>query len=89
MIGPASLDAATGHRCPTIAFTPLMHEPSVVAQKLVERGVQTSSGHYYAVRVLNGVGIDPERGVVRLSFVHYTSQSDIDRALTALAQVLG
>ena len=89
MIGPASLDAATGHRCPTIAFTPLMHEPSGVAQKLVERGVQTSSGHYYAVRVLNGVGIDPERGVVRLSFVHYTSQSDIDRALTALAQVLG
>ena len=74
MIGPASLDAATGHRCPTIAFTPLTHEPSVVARKLVERGVQTSSGHYYAVRVLNGVGIDPERGVVRLSFVHYTSQ---------------
>ncbi len=89
MIGPASVDAATGHRCPTIAFTTLMHEPSVVAQKLVERGVQTSSGHYYAVRVLNGVGIDPERGVVRLSFVHYTSQGDIDRALTALAQVLG
>ena len=89
VIGPASLDAATGHRCPTIAFTTMTQEPSVVAQKLVEQGVQTSSGHYYAVRVLNGIGIDPERGVVRLSFVHYTSQGDIDRALTALAQVLG
>ena len=89
VIGPASLDAATGHRCPTIAFTTITQEPSVVAQKLVEQGVQTSSGHYYAVRVLNGIGIDPERGVVRLSFVHYTSQGDIDRALTALAQVLG
>jgi selenocysteine lyase/cysteine desulfurase len=89
VIGPASLDAATGHRCPTIAFTTITQEPSVVAQKLVEQGVQTSSGHYYAVRALNGIGIDPERGVVRLSFVHYTSQGDIDRALTALAQVLG
>jgi cysteine desulfurase family protein (TIGR01976 family) len=89
MVGPTSLDPAVGHRCPTIAFAPLTHEPSVVARRLVERGVQTSSGHYYAVRVLNGLGIDPDRGVVRLSFVHYTSQSDIDRALTALARVLG
>jgi cysteine desulfurase family protein (TIGR01976 family) len=89
MVGPTSLDRATEHRCPTIAFAPLRHEPSVVARKLVERGVQTSSGHYYAVRVLNGIGIDPDRGVVRLSFVHYTSQGDIDRALTALADVLG
>lgn len=89
IVGPASLDDAPGHRCPTIAFAPLTHEPSVVARRLVERGVQTSSGHYYAVRVLDGVGIDPNRGVVRLSFVHYTSQDDIDRALAALTEVLG
>ncbi len=89
LLGPSSLDAGFGHRCPTIAFLPLTLEPSEVARRLVERGVQTSASDYYAVRVLEGLGLDPARGVVRLSFVHYTSQVDIDRALDALTDVLG
>ncbi len=88
LLGPATLDSATGHRCPTIAFSPLAKDPQDVAHGLVERGVQTSSGHYYAARVLDGVGIDPDRGVVRLSFVHYTSRADVDRAVEALHAVL-
>ncbi|HYN31553.1 MAG TPA: aminotransferase class V-fold PLP-dependent enzyme [Ilumatobacteraceae bacterium] len=89
LIGPATLDATAGHRCPTIAFSPLAEDPQVVAHKLVERGIQTSSGHYYAARMLDGVGIDPDRGVVRLSFVHYTSPADVARAADALHEILG
>ena len=89
LLGPATLDAVVGHRCPTIAFSPLSREPQEVAQALVERGVQTSSGHYYAARVLDGLGVDPDRGVVRLSFVHYTSPDDVGRAVEALDDVLG
>ncbi len=88
LIGPATLESSTGHRCPTIAFSPRVKDPQDVAHGLVERGVQTSSGHYYAARVLDGVGIDPDRGVVRLSFVHYTSRADVDRAVEALQAVL-
>jgi selenocysteine lyase/cysteine desulfurase len=89
VLGPTALDQQAGHRCPTIAFVPLAAEPADVAKGLVERGVQTSSGHYYAYRVLQGVGVDPQRGVVRLSSVHYTSHADIDRAVGALDEVLG
>jgi len=89
LIGPSTLDAVAGHRCPTIAFLPLTQTPGDVAHGLVEHGVQTSASDYYAVRVLDGVGVDPANGVVRLSFVHYTSQADIDRALDALTDVLG
>jgi len=88
LLGPASLDAVAGHRCPTIAFSPLAKNPQDVAHELVQRGVQTSSGHYYAARVLDGLGIDPDRGVVRLSFVHYTSPADVERAVDALADVM-
>ncbi len=87
VIGPTTVDGHF-HRCPTISFSPLAQEPVDVARELCKRGVQTSAGDFYAVRVLDGVGIDPERGVVRLSSVHYTSQHDIDRALTALTEVL-
>ena len=48
LIGPGSLDAAPGHRCPTIAFSPSTIEPAAVQRGLVARGVQTSYGHYYA-----------------------------------------
>lgn len=89
LLGPATLDAVDGHRCPTVAFSPLACDPQQVAHDLVERGIQTSSGHYYAARVLEGLGVDPDRGVVRLSFVHYTSADDVDRAVEALHDVLG
>ena len=89
LLGPATLAAVAGHRCPTVAFSPLTRDPQDVAHDLVRRGVQTSSGHYYAAHVLDGLGIDPDRGVVRLSFVHYTSPEDVDRAVDALTDVLG
>ena len=89
VLGPTSLDGCDGHRCPTVAFSPLGLDPQAVAHELVRRGVQTSAGHYYAARVLDGMGVDPDRGVVRLSFVHYTSPADLDRAVDALADVLG
>ena len=88
LLGPSTIDATPGHRCPTIAFSPLAIEPKAAAHELVRRGVQTSSGHYYAARVLDGLGVDPDRGVVRLSFVHYTSPADVARAAEALTDVL-
>jgi selenocysteine lyase/cysteine desulfurase len=88
LLGPSTLGGGVLHRCPTVAFVPLVLEPAAVAHELVRRGVQTSSGHYYAARVLDGLNVDPARGVVRLSFVHYTSPADVERAVTALAEVL-
>ena len=88
VLGPSTIESVAGHRCPTIAFDPLALDPQEVAHRLVERGVQTSSGHYYAARVLDGLGVDPDRGVVRLSFVHYTSPADVDRAANAIVDAL-
>jgi selenocysteine lyase/cysteine desulfurase len=34
------------------------------------------------------MGVDMERGVLRLSFTHYTSQSEMDQLLNALDDVL-
>ncbi len=90
LLGPTSV-AETGplHRCPTVAFVPRDRNPAEVAAELVARGVWCSAGHFYAYRVLQGMDVDPERGVVRLSWVHYTSTADVERLLTALSDVLG
>lgn len=87
ILGPDTATPAGGHRCPTVAFVPAA-EPAEVASALVERNIMTAAGHFYAYRVLESLGIDPESGVVRLSFVHYTTESEIEMAIAALQDVL-
>jgi selenocysteine lyase/cysteine desulfurase len=45
-------------------------------------------GDFYAVRALQAHGIDPEKGVLRLSFVHYTSADEVAKLITALDDIL-
>ena len=71
-----------------VHLVPLDDDPQVVAAGLVDRGIMTSWGAFYANRVLEGLGVDPDRGVVRVSFVHYTSGEDIAKLLAALDEVL-
>jgi selenocysteine lyase/cysteine desulfurase len=47
-----------------------------------------SSGDFYAPRVLAATGVDLEDGVVRVSWVHYTSPADIEHLLRSLERVL-
>ncbi len=87
LLGPSDDSAghAGAHRCPTVAFTAPGIHPAKVADSLIQRQIMTSSGDYYAVRVLQGLGISPDPGVVRVSWVHYTNQAEVDRLLDALA----
>ena len=84
VIGPT--DATV--RAPTIAFVPLKTEPGEVHAALGKRGIMSGVGHFYGVRTLEGMGLDANRGVVRLSFVHYTSPDEITRLLEALDAAL-
>jgi selenocysteine lyase/cysteine desulfurase len=59
-----------------------------ITSGLVDQGVMASSGNFYAQRVLAATGVDVEDGVVRVSWVHYTSPADIDHLLRSLDQVL-
>jgi selenocysteine lyase/cysteine desulfurase len=75
------------HRAPTIALD-LAQPAEGVAAALAPHGIMAGGGDFYAGRPLQAMGIDPEKGVLRLSFLHYTSEADIDRLITALDQVL-
>ncbi len=89
LLGPSTIERDGLHRCPTVAFVPLDREPEDVVAALTERRIMCGSGHFYAYRVLQGLDVDPERGVVRVSFVHYTSPAEVAQLLDALRQVLG
>ena len=63
-------------------------DPAEVSQKLADRNVMAGASDFYAVRALEAMGVDPECGVLRVSFTHYTSQDEVDRLLNALDDVL-
>ena len=74
-------------RAPTVALD-CARSAEKVAAKLAPFGVMAGGGNFYAQRPLQAMGIDIEKGVLRLSFVHYTSVADIDRLIGALDEVL-
>ncbi|XDZ66859.1 aminotransferase class V-fold PLP-dependent enzyme [Alphaproteobacteria bacterium LSUCC0684] len=84
LIGPS--DPAL--RAPTVAFVSSRLSSQEIARRLADHGVMAGGGDYYAVRVLEEMGIDTNDGAVRLSFVHYTSRDEISQALAALDAVL-
>ena len=75
-------------RAPTIAFKPLKQSSEALTHKLQDDGIGTEHGHFYAYRLLNDLGLEPEDGVVRLSLVHYSSQGEVERILQALERAL-
>lgn len=83
ILGPD--DPAT--RVPTIALD-TVKPPAELAAALAERGVIAGAGDFYAPRILKRLGVDPDRGVLRLSFVHYTSGAEIGRLIESLDAVL-
>jgi selenocysteine lyase/cysteine desulfurase len=85
LLGPSDAE----QRAATVAFVPLRRAPADLVPELAERGIMAGAGNFYAVRLLEAMGVDPNRGVLRLSFVHYTSPTDVTRAIAALDNVLG
>lgn len=74
-------------RVPTVALA-TDRAPEAVAKALSEDRIMAGWSHFYAPRILERMGVDPERGVLRLSFVHYTSPEEIDALIRALDRVL-
>jgi cysteine desulfurase family protein (TIGR01976 family) len=87
IIGPET--AEPHKRAATIAFVPARGTPEGVMVHLAKRKIAIGGGaDFYARRLIEAVGIDPDVGVARISLVHYNTQADVDRILTALDEVL-
>ncbi|MRU14093.1 aminotransferase class V-fold PLP-dependent enzyme [Roseovarius sp. A21] len=83
LLGPEE----AGARAPTVALA-LNGPGAEAAAQLAKRGIMAGGGDFYAQRPLGAMGVDPEKGVLRLSFVHYTSRAEIDKLLNALDDIL-
>ena len=79
LLGPR----AAARRMPTVAMA-LDRPGEEMAAKLAAHGIMAAGGDFYAVRALEALGIDPGPGVLRVSFVHYTTAEEVERLIGAL-----
>jgi len=80
--------ATTDNRAPTVALTVKNRDPGDIAAELAAQKIGIGNGNCYAYRIMPALGIPPEQGVVRLSFVHYTTHDEQTRLIEALDKIL-
>ena len=75
-------------RLPIVSIIPKNKKLREVYDGLTKCKLMLGYGHFYAVRPLMGMGISLETGVLRISFVHYTSPAEIRQLIEGLKLVL-
>ena len=79
--GPPTMEG----RVATFALTHASRPPGAVAEDLGERGFAVWHGNYYAVEVMERLGL--AAGAVRVGIVHYNTCDEVDRLLSALQEL--
>jgi cysteine desulfurase family protein (TIGR01976 family) len=74
-------------RTPTFAVRVGEQDPLKTATELARRGIYVWDGHYYAITVMERLGLLDSGGAVRIGFCHYHSTDDVDRVLEALTDL--
>jgi cysteine desulfurase family protein (TIGR01976 family) len=74
-------------RTPTFAIAVAGHSPAAVAAHLGRCGIFAWDGHYYALEVMRSLGVLDSGGLVRIGFVHYNTEEEVDRTAAALTDL--
>ncbi|HEY7755761.1 MAG TPA: cysteine desulfurase-like protein [Actinomycetota bacterium] len=78
---PGRLD----ERTPTFAVRLGERHPAETAKALAERGIFVWDGHYYALELMERLGLQASGGAVRVGFTHYSTPGEVDRVLEELS----
>jgi cysteine desulfurase family protein (TIGR01976 family) len=81
IVDPARVD----ERTPTFALRIRDRTPREVAEELGRRGIFVWDGDYYAMAVMERLGLQETGGCVRIGFCHYNTIEEVDRVLSELA----
>jgi cysteine desulfurase family protein (TIGR01976 family) len=74
-----------GERTPTFAIRVADQHPAETAKRLAERGIFVWDGNYYALEIMERLGLEDSGGAVRIGFCHYNTPDEVDRVLEELA----
>ena len=76
-------------RVPTVSIVPQKKSIDEIFAVLTAKKLMVGRGHFYGVRPLVGLNIPIDTGVLRLSFLHYTIEDEINQLIDGLSAALG
>ncbi|MCP3680879.1 MAG: aminotransferase class V-fold PLP-dependent enzyme [Gammaproteobacteria bacterium] len=81
-------DPTTHNKVPIASFVSSHSSSQAFVTQLIARNIATNNHHFYAKRLLQAVGINPDDGVIRLSLVHYNRIEEVNRIISAIDESL-
>jgi cysteine desulfurase family protein (TIGR01976 family) len=90
LYGPAAAGGQTNkaaRRTPTAFFTVAGYTPREVAAALADRKINVWNGDNYAWELAGAFGLRDSGGGVRAGLVHYNDEAEVDRLLSAVADL--
>jgi cysteine desulfurase family protein (TIGR01976 family) len=79
--------ARAGERTPTFTFTLPGITPRQICERLGKRGILGWDGNYYALGIMDRLGLEGRGGAARLGFLRYTTEEEVDRTLEAIGEI--
>ncbi len=76
--------ARFGYRTPTVAFNLPGRKPREIAEKLGREKIFVWDGNYYALALMERLGLEGHGGAVRVGLAHYNSAEEVDRFLSVM-----
>ncbi len=76
--------ARAAWRAPTVSFTLEGHTPLEIAQRLGDEGIFVWDGNYYALTLMEALGLEAQGGMVRVGIAHYNTAEEVERLLEAM-----
>jgi cysteine desulfurase family protein (TIGR01976 family) len=76
-----------GERTPTVAFTMEGFTPREISERLAREHICVWDGNYYALAIMERLGLQENGGAVRVGLCHYNTAEEVDRLLEVLKAI--
>lgn len=71
-------------RVPTVSFTLAGWHPRALAERLAADRIYAWDGNYYALAVMERLGLQAQGGMLRVGLAHYNTEAEVDRLVDVL-----
>ena len=77
-------DFSSKKRTPTVSFVHNDFSPQDVCKKLASENICAWDGHFYALKAIQKLGLEPAGGVTRLGVSLYNTKQEVDRVVEVI-----
>jgi cysteine desulfurase family protein (TIGR01976 family) len=71
-------------RVPTVSFTLAGWHPRAVAERLAQANIYVWDGNYYALAIMERLGLQAGGGMVRVGLAHYNTRTEVEQLVETL-----